>query len=230
MNIYDEDLKFDPDKAAAELRATPAVSNKDAKRETVAIIQTAALIDIADSLRTLAIEAAIAMAKRGDLGGLDPIEGEVEFGEVNSLAIIDAPEGTRVTLRDNGYGSPVGTLDGQSGIDQGTAWVGVVFQDGDSAARVWAHDIVAVAYPDGEPVELTGSVTYPDGTTSSTAREYVEPEVEAPVADAEPAELEDHLDDIDADFEGDEHGRAEAAVKALKARERAAKKTKGTGK
>lgn len=66
MNIYDQDLKLDHDKAAAEVRAQAGV-NPTVAAHTLRIIQTAALLDIGDSLRTLAIEAAISMSRNGDL-------------------------------------------------------------------------------------------------------------------------------------------------------------------
>jgi hypothetical protein len=235
MDIYNDDLQLDPDKAAAELRALPAVSNKDAKRESYVHLQTAALIDIADSLRTLAVEAAVSMADAGHFDHLD----DGPDNDPESVAVIDAPAGTKVRMA-SGWEA---VLTGESGVDQGAAWVGVRDRNDTPDApstRAWVEAIVEVIPPspfgderDADAVsqtiaELAASAVPLVGVATGDPEpvrelsqyekamiergELVE-EWEAPVPDP-----------IDADFEGDDHSRAEAAVAALKAREKKATK------
>jgi hypothetical protein len=243
MNLYNDDLQLDHDKAAAEVRATPAISSAEARRERYAELQSAALVDIADSLRTLAVEAAISMARNGDLAP----DADHGFEAPESVAIIDAPAGTRITTASG----DVGILTGESGVTEGAAWVGVLFTvqtDVDDVEeyerRVWATDVMTID-PSGE--EPTG-LTIADLAAAPVPLVGVATEDEAPELldergtdeDGEPAvggyDLDDLADDalaraaeaIDADFEvpptDDDHSRAEAAVAALKAREKKAKK------
>lgn len=210
MNLYDNDLKFDPDKAGAELRGVVGMNNDATARRELATIQTAALIDIADSLRTLAIESALAMGKAGVFDALDTTYETAGDGSapIDSVAILNAEEGTRVRLP-NGSG-PIGKLTGNTGVSEGAAWAEVEVDLGDTnmTRRYWASDLDIVP-----TIDLNASpFRSPDPHVDD------EPIGEPPVAaDA---------DDLDADFDGDNHSAASDAVAALKARRKAAKKGK----
>jgi hypothetical protein len=208
MNIYDEDLHFDPDKAMAEVRAASGVINRDALRNQLAIVQTAALVDIADSLRTLAVESAIAMGKAGAFEGLDD-----EPTAPDSLAILNVEAGQIVTT----FAGVEGALTGESGVSEGQAWVeALVEHDGhDHERRIWVSQIVSIRNP--EPAEDYA------GSEGNGELETLTEALTEDVAEYR-ASAEELVDDIDADFDGDSHTAATTAVEALKAKRKAAKK------
>jgi hypothetical protein len=208
MDIHNEDGGLDFEKAVRELKSANGMNNPEQGRRNVVAIQTAALIDIADSLRTLALEAGLAMAHRGDLnlGTHELDEGiQEDRTSIESFAVLGAPKGARVTI-DQGDRITAGTLTGEVGVDQGAAWAEVIIDGADVAARVWADRIT--------------SVTAPTPSGESMPSDDREPPSFEPPAVSE-------ADDLDADFDGDEHPEADDALAALKAREKAARKPKG---
>lgn len=214
--------EFDPDAAAAELAALSGLTNLPARDAGMRLIATAALVDIADSLRTLAVKAAVELGAAGHLDALD-IATEGPGDEPVDLTRADV--GTRVKLIRGAEAHPAypfGRLTGEHGVDQGTPWVGVQWEnedgqiDPEAVSRIFATDLMAAPFTIEEladsPVPLVGVAT----------------EEEAPAlradddGDGEPA-VGGYDDDIDADFDGDRHTAAADAVAALKARRKTAK-------
>jgi hypothetical protein len=198
MTTYTPTGDFDPEAAAAAVRAAAGITHREAKRDALLAIQTAALVDIAASLSVLAVESAWAMQPaRVELGMLDDDDDESAPEPVD---LTEADAGTRVRLITPGADAREGELTGSGGIDQGIPWVGVAWDDDVlTESRVFVPHLEAVHAP-----------TLP-----------VLPEVREAAAEAGAPVAE-----LDADFDGDEHPQADAAVEALARQRKAAKAAK----
>lgn len=158
MNLYDSNGELDLDAATLELAGNGQVSNEGLRRESVARLSAAALLDIAGSLRVLALESALAMGQSS--GYADPTVPDDEVGdEVGTVAmrvdVVDAESGTPVRLKvpDSKGRQRTGILDGRDGLDSGEPWVGVYWDDApDDAAKVFAANLEAF---DGDVENLT---------------------------------------------------------------------------
>ena len=251
MGIYNTEGDLDLVEAAAELNAQTTVTNRPAAEFVLGKIEAAALLDIAGSLRTLALEASFRMQSAGYIEVDLSAEEDVEFDELPDVRPEDAPAGSRVRLR-GGTGEPddFGTLTGESGVSEGEAWVRVKW-DGDTGPhKTWVRDLEVMNLP-GAIVELADGTVLGDGITPPTLTDIresdtplvgVATEAESPAlrTDAdedddeavsgyeldEPANTTADPDDLDDDFDGDEHPAALDALAALKAREKAAKAAK----
>lgn len=252
-NLHNEDGYLDMDRVTTELRGLPQQSNKETRREGYAAIQAAALVDIAESLRTLALESNFAMQRAGvltlDLKAEPDVEDESEGERID--AIVNAPEGTRVRGlgRDDSVLPVLGTLTAthERGIDQGEPWVTVIWDDDaaeDGGRRVFASQLaIADTLADirDSTVPLVGVATESEASALRTDEdEDGEPATGGYELDDAPREQSqyekamiergEHVDDLDADFDGDRHPAAEDALAALKAREAARKRQAKKGK
>lgn len=187
---------FDPEAAAAELATIGQVADNP-RRARLAILQAAALVDIAASLRPIAAEASLAMA--GTFGGF---EGDADAEDVDGEG--EAPDelehGDLVTIEEDG--SPFRIV--SFGVDQDEPYAELQdLETGEVRGRVWVRNLTRYVEPDAPG----------DGE-------------EAP--DEKPAtpDIADVTDDLDDDFDGDEHAAAEDALAKLAAAEKARKASK----
>lgn len=242
MNLYDSDGDFDPEAAADELRRATQITNPAVAERNVRQIQAAALVDIAESLQALAF----AMTP---MPAADPDEERAQDPSPD-----DAPlePGDRVALRqlvEDGV-----ALDSEElltvievGETEGAQWVTLDDELGHGlTGRVWASQYRRVPADAGdEHAEVEQATGAPcrycgqpaeahNGSDAEVGLHPFEAEGAPILDDAQRStylegavESTDLVDDIDADFTGDEHPAAEDALAALKAREKAAKKGKG---
>lgn len=207
MNIYsegDEETIVDLAAARDELKRSDGMRD-ERRRMVVAEVTAAALLDIAASLRFVGTEAAIALTHT--LGA--PTEADAaEEHEVADLVVV----GDLVAV--NGYDEP-GEVIG-FGVDQDEQTVSVRFASG-AEVRTW---LAAVT-------RLVGDER--DDDAMQDASEAETPPVD-PEANTPPADPEDLGDDIDDDFDGDEHPAAASALDVLKENERQRKAAKKKGK
>lgn len=221
MSYYNETPEgpeLDLAAAIAELGSNPRLANEGIRREVVARLTAAALLDIAASLRVLATESALAVGQAFELvGDSVPMMGGAPDLTPDAFVpdVVDALAGTRVRLKapDSKGRHREGTLTGHDGVSEDVAWVGVHWDDApsvDSDEKVYAVNLEVVTV---------------EGNDRDRANEA--PDV-PPVSDAP------ELDEIDDDFAAagdDERDRREVeerepadALEALKAK---TKKSKG---
>lgn len=237
MGIYNTDDELDLVEAAAEIATARGRSNRADSEFALKRISAAALLDIAGSLRTLAHESALAIGGAFELDTPEPAD---EPGEtLPDVRPEDAPAASRVRWEAAGAASSLGTLTGETGIDQGDAWVTVKWDDaplGETAYRVWAADLEVVRRPEPKPPTLA-EIRESDAPLVGVATEAESPALRTDAdedADEavggyeldEPANTVADPDDLDGDFDGDEHPAAVDALAALKAREKAARAAK----
>ena len=217
MGIYDESGDIDFDAAARDLEASARIQNDGIRRDTVARIQTAALLDIAVSLRVLAAEAGAAMGLPEPAPEIEPVE-EIErdflvVGDlVHLIGSTDPGEVVRV------------------GSDNGDPWADVDFATAKGVRYYWRNLERLIGDADSaEPFN-------PEVAATLNAEADGEPDLDdAHGFEDYEAPAEELVDDIDADFDGDAHAAAEAALERLReneAKRKAEKKTtkKGTKK
>lgn len=215
MNIYETDasgaLGVDLHRAATELRSVGAMS-EGLRRAAVAEIQTAALLDIAGSLRVLAAEAAAAMPDDNGVERPDEIDDpkpeERDFLIVGDLVLAD------------GYDEPGEVT--RLGVSEGATWAEITLASGAIIGRVWAENLTRLVGDEAVAIVERNGETIGDGVTIATL-----PVTEADEAEAAAIVAADHVDEIDDDFDGDEHGEAKSALDVLRANEaerKAAKK------
>ena len=234
MNLYDEATgDLDYSKARAELRGADRLSNDLQRGRLIDTIAAAALLDIAQTLADLRIDT---LGPSQAHGGYEPTPEPVDLTR--------AEAGTRVEFVTAGIrpGTRIfATLTGDQGVTEGAPWVAVLLdgEEGEEAGvqRAWVADLAAVTDLEGlatSPVPLVGIATEAeapalrrddDGEGEDAVGGY---DLDAPVpaldvTGTDPIEPEHLVDDIDADFDGDEHPEAADAVAALKARKKAAK-------
>lgn len=218
MNIYEAegtDAIVDLRRAAAELKTSSSITNEISRKATVAEIQTAALLDIALSLRVVAAEARAAMP---DVASLFTPEGgpaEAEFEKPSDFFI----EGDIVIVDGSDEPAEIKSF-GQS---EGALYANLLLADG-SEARAWVETLSRV---DAEPDDTPAEVTLTDGTPAPKGADGIPILISAEPDDGVP--IGELVDDIDGDFEGDPHSAAASALDVLKANEaerKAAKKGK----
>lgn len=242
MNIYQEDGTVDLDLAREELRATRLISNEKAQRARLAEINAAALLDIAASLRPMAAEVISSMAI-GD-------ERAHRYDDVEPVADDDHRDffvvGDLVHIIDT---ERVGTIV-ELGFDDAEMVARVAFEGGSATMTYFARQLERlvgderphVSTPEEDAAMIDADdlpELFADSATDGLAEQAVIAEEDgvyyqgteivehAPDIDDAPVEPEDLVDDIDADFDGDAHTEAEAAIERLKANEakrKAAKK------
>lgn len=218
MNIYEENeegaIALDLDAAATELKATGHIQNDEVRRQRMAEISAAALLDIAGSLRVLANEAAAAMLPAASVEyfageGEDDSDGPRDFLLKGDLVR---------KLGDNEPGEVVGLgFDGDGAQYAVVAFSGVPF-------RLYVSSLVRLVGDEARDLEVLEALA--DGEISDE-EEAADPDLVD--LDAETIELADLVDDIDADFGDESHPAAESAVDVLRANEAARKAAKKKG-
>jgi hypothetical protein len=179
-SIYTEGGELDLVAATEQLANVRDLGNAQAAERFIDEVTTAALLDIAGSLRVLARKAEI-----------DTVDAHPEYFDDSdeyeiydrSAALHAAPAGTRVRLvtgNDPDEGPRTGILSGASGVDQDLDWYGVHWDDEDidSEKRVYATHL-----------EVFTSHETPNAD-------------EAPSPGDDTPDRGDLVDDIDADFDG----------------------------
>lgn len=216
MNIYEPegtDAIVDLRAAAVELRAAGSITSESARRAAIAEINTAALLDIALSLRVVAAEARAAMPDPRLV--VDPdLTTDVEPEPAEDFVV----KGDLVAV--NGLDDPAEIVGfGQS---EGAIYAKIRLVDG-TETRAWLTDIT----------RLRGDEHDDDAMQDASEAEYRE--IDPADADAIEAEARiipdpaDLVDDIDADFDGDHHPAAASALDVLKANEAERKAAKKGG-
>ncbi|MFM9596770.1 hypothetical protein ACKI1O_46310, partial [Streptomyces scabiei] len=226
----------DLERAAAELRATSLIQNEAVRRARMAEISAAALLDIAGSLRVLANEAAAAMLPDASADHLAGASVDYFAGEV-------APDGPRDFLLE---GDLVHKIDDDEpgvvvalGFDgDGELYADVEF--GAGPVRLYASSLVRLVGDEARDPEILSTLAeLRKAAAEGVPLVGVATEDETPALltdsdeDGEEAvggyELDEVIDDIDADFGDESHPAAESAVDVLRANEAARKAAKKKG-
>lgn len=214
MNIYDEESgDLDIAKAGDELRATRLITGETKQRARIAEITAAALLDIASSLRTVSLEAGAAMG----IVELPTIEPEPAPEPVRDFLVVGDLV-RRVGLEIVGEGA-VGEVASLGFDGDGELVADVDFGAGVGVMRLYARQLERLVGDERPEPE-------PHVSTPEEDAEMIDADDE-PELFAEPNDLADLVDDIDADFDGAQHPAAESAVDVLRANEakrKAAKK------
>lgn len=140
--LYTEEGDLDLAAAAVEVVGSSKLSNEGMRRDAVARVTAAALLDIAGSLRTLSLESALAMSQ-----GIELDDEPRTDAVAPPLDVTECDAGTPVRLKapDHKGRQRSGILNGIDGIDSGEAWVGVYWDDApDNADRVYAANLEVV--------------------------------------------------------------------------------------
>jgi hypothetical protein len=252
MNIYDENGELDIDAARRENDATAAIHGLDVRRTRYAELQIAALLDIAGSLRVVALEAGIALGideptptdePEPDpeafygffvVGDLVTVVGDTTPGEIVRLgfdqgepfADVDFAESKGVRYYTRNLERLVG--DRPQNPEAGLGLVGTIgVEDALDALRESDVPLVGVATEAETPALLTDE----DEDGEEAVGGYELDEDKAAYERGDEAHFRDDLvDDIDADFDGAEHPNADDALAKLKANEAARKAGKSKGK
>lgn len=208
MNIYTDDGTqgvLDFAKAKHELEGVSSITNAESRRAALSELTTAALLDIAYSLRSVGAEASLALLGSGVLTPSEP-EPDEPTDDRDFLVI-----GDLVHRRDDTEPGEVVKV----GVTEGETFADVAFANG-SEGRYFQRDLV----------RLRG-----DNVDPEFVETIVESVGEAATTDDAPADPADgYADDLDDDFEGDTFTAAESALDTLRANEaarKAAKKGKG---
>lgn len=183
------DTHFDPDAAAAKLLALPSVANDKDRYEQRQQLMAAALIDIAGSLQTLAVVGWQRAIEEGfDLTGGSPAIGDADEGG-DEQRETDEPE---------------------HALEVGDWAVALEPADEDD---ITPSQIIAAGESEGE-----SWVDFGHGRVWAKLFYKVPTPTPAAIDDDETDEPTGHelVDELDADFEGDSHPAAEAAVDELR--------------
>lgn len=153
MSLFNEEGELDTVEARRKLKTIGQLRNEGNARQLLATITAAALLDIAESLRPMGTESAIALNQTIDFVGQPDGDEPDDEPAVVTLSPIDAVAGTLVALKSNGK---TGYLDGVDGLDQGEPWVGVHWygENEASVARTYVQHIEVVTNAEGKPVTL----------------------------------------------------------------------------
>ena len=224
MNIYEPegtDAIVDLRAAAAELKAVGSITSESARRHAVAGINTAALLDIALSLRVVAAEARAAMpspfTETIDDAGAEP-EADRDFFIEGDLVVAD------------GMDEP-GEIR-SFGQSEGEYYADVLFAGG-AESRVWLSNLTRLVGDERDDDAMQEAAERSIEAIAVESEREVGPDGE-PVGDPEREDDEpertDLVDDIDADFDGDRPPAAATALDVLKANEAERKAAKKAGK
>lgn len=207
MNIYEDDGTrgvLDFAKAKRELEGVSSITNAESRRAALSELTTAALLDIAYSLRSVGAEASLALLGSGVLTSTEP-EPDEPADDRDFLVV-----GDLVHRRDDTEPGEVVKV----GVTEGETFADVAFANG-SEGRYFQRDLV----------RLRG-----DNVDPEFVETIVESVGEAATTDDAPAETaEGYADDLDDDFEGDTFTAAESALDTLRANEAARKAAKKKG-
>lgn len=202
MNIYENESGLDIDAAIVELKRSGSITGESARKATVAAINTAALLDIAGSLRVIAAEAEAAMSVA---------EGAAEVAPEDRDFLI---EGDLVAVA--GLDDPAEVV--SFGVSEGAFYAIVRLTDG-SESRAWLDTLTRLVGDDRD-----------DDAMQDASEAEVEDTLGHGKLDDIGLPIPDLVDDIDDDFESDEHPAAASALDLLKSNEAARKAGKKKGK
>lgn len=207
MNIYTDDGTqgvLDFTKAKHELEGVSSITNAESRRAALSELTTAALLDIAYSLRSVGAEASLALLGSGVFTSSEP-EADEPADDRDFLVV-----GDLVHRSDDTEPGEVVKV----GVTEGETFADVAFANG-SEGRYFQRDLV----------RLRG-----DNVDPEFIETIVESVGEAVTTDDAPAEAADgYADDLDDDFEGDNFTAAESALDTLRANEAARKAAKKKG-
>jgi len=208
MNIYEPESDGSVDLRLA-LDELKRIDGMHPTRQKAALgeITAAALLDIAGSLRVLAVESASAM-REASLG-YDTEDDEPDIESDDDLLV----EGDLVAVE--GFAEP-GEIRAFRHTE-GEFFATVDFADGSTIEGIALSKLERLRGDERDDDILQ------DAAESVDVPETPE---EPPIVPSIEAAPEDVVDDIDSDFEGDRHDEAEAALEKLKANEAARKAAK----
>lgn len=220
MNIYESegtDAIVDLRAAAAELKGSASVTNDTVRRQIVAEIQTAALLDIALSLRVVAAEARAAMPEFAtEATDEGPAEDDRDFLIVGDLVVADGMDEPGEV---RGFGS-----------SEGAMYADVLFAGG-AESRVWISNLTRLVGDERDDDAMQeaaeASIAAVGEMTLDREGEILAGADDEPEDDIEPGDV---VDDIDDDFDGDTHTAAATALDTLRENEAARKAAKKSGK
>lgn len=207
MNIYTDDGTqgvLDFAKAKHELEGVSSITNAESRRAALSELTTAALLDIAYSLRSVGAEASLALLGSGVLTSTE-LEADEPTDDRDFLVV-----GDLVHRRDDTEPGEVVKV----GVTEGETFADVAFANG-SEGRYFQRDLVRLRGDNVDPefvetiVESVGEAATTDDGTADPADGYA--------------------DDLDDDFEGDSFTAAESALDTLRANEAARKAGKKKG-
>jgi len=198
MNINEDGtVGIDLAALAVELKGAPNIGNDRQRDDTFRRIQIEALLDIAVSLRTVALDAAIAMGEIPSVSAEpegrefpdDGIEAERDFLVVGDL----------VHIRDEATVFEVIEV----GVDQDERWARI---NDEGVVKYWQRNLVRLTGDEGDqPDPLAEVVVAPDQFVGEGAH------LAAPTTVAEGM-----ADELDDEFQGDDFTAAESALERLK--------------
>lgn len=170
-NIYEDgpERAVDLAKAIAQLAQSGAINNDGVRRSTVAEISTAALLDIAGSLRVIAAEAALAMAGSGSftLDGMPEAEAPMTDDTRDFLVV-----GDRVTAKADDD-REVGRVTGV-GVTEGEPYADVAFEQ--FTGRLFARDLERVTSDETEDaIDLAAMRSHEDARLDPEGDDFTPP-------------------------------------------------------
>jgi len=219
MNIYEPegvDAIVDLRKAAAELRGVSSVTSDVVRRQIIAEISTAALLDIALSLRVVAAEARAAMPS--PFMDAEPEAAPTEDDRDRDFLIVGdlvAADGMDEPGEVRGFGQ-----------SEGAMYADVIFAGG-AESRVWLSNLTRLVGDERDDDAMQEAAESSIEIVNAERVAEMAGITAEPEEHVEPADL---VDDIDGDFEGDTHTAAATALDVLKASEAARKGGKKKGK
>ncbi len=207
MNIYTDDGTqgvLDFAKAKHELEGVSSITNAESRRAALSELTTAALLDIAYSLRSVGAEASLALLGSGVLTSTEP-EHDEPTDDRDFLVV-----GDLVHRRDDTEPGEVMKV----GVTEGETFADVAFANG-SDGRYFQRDLVRLRGDNVDP-EYVESIVERVGEVATTDDALDDP-------------ADGYADDLDDDFEGDDFTAAESALDTLRANEAARKAAKKKG-
>lgn len=189
--LYTEEGDLALAAAAAEVVGSSKLSNEGMRRDAVARVTAAALLDIAGSLRTLSLESALAMSQ-----GIELDDEPRTDAVAPPLDVTECDAGTPVRLKapDHKGRQRSGILNGIDGIDSGEAWVGVYWDDApDSADRVYAANLEVVPLDERDNGNVEDLPNADDD--GHVDRLHDDRDLEAPLTPDAQADTADSIDD-----------------------------------
>lgn len=207
MNIYTDDGTqgvLDFAKAKHELEGVSSITNAESRRAALSELTTAALLDIAYSLRSVGAEASLALLGSGVLTSTEP-EADEPTDDRDFLVV-----GDLVHRRDDTEPGEVVKV----GVTEGETFADVAFANG-SDGRYFQRDLVRLRGDNVDP-EFVETIVESVGEAVTTDDETADP-------------ADGYADDLDDDFEGDNFTAAASALDTLRANEAARKAAKKKG-
>lgn len=218
MNIYEDDgstVIVDLRKARDELASTGAIHDPAIRRERIAEISAAALLDIAESLRPVGAEASLALLGSGVFTTEEPGDDEPQTDDDRDFLVVGD---LVVQAGDTEPGEVV-----KLGVSEGAVWADVDFADG-RQAKIWQGALVRLRGDDAADPEIVEAIVEKVQTEIADATAPTEESID------ETPDAADLVDDLDADFGDEPTPLADSALAQLEANEAARKAAKKSGK